>query len=120
MAEYNVPVENVIRHYDVTHKVCPAPWVHNEAAWLSFKARLAGEATMPKPVAQIPPTVKFGSRGEHIRALQKLLNKQGFDSGIVDGVFGNTTLAAVKTFQSVKGLVVDGIVGPATWKVLLA
>lgn len=30
MEKYNVPVENVLRHHDVTGKVCPAPYVHNE------------------------------------------------------------------------------------------
>lgn len=40
MAEYGIPVENVVRHYDVTHKICPAPFVKNEAAWQEFKAAL--------------------------------------------------------------------------------
>lgn len=40
MAEYGVPAENVIRHYDVTHKICPAPFVYNEAAWQDFKNKL--------------------------------------------------------------------------------
>ena len=29
MKKYNVPKENVIRHYDVTGKLCPAYWVDN-------------------------------------------------------------------------------------------
>ena len=40
MAKYNIPVENVIRHYDVTHKICPAPFVNNESRWNEFKSRL--------------------------------------------------------------------------------
>lgn len=40
MAKYNIPVENVIRHYDVTNKNCPAPFVENESRWIDFKARL--------------------------------------------------------------------------------
>lgn len=40
MAEYGIPPENVVRHYDVTHKVCPAPFVRDEAAWQAFKAAL--------------------------------------------------------------------------------
>lgn len=40
MKQYDVPIENVIRHYDVTHKVCPAPFVNNQSAWNEFKARL--------------------------------------------------------------------------------
>lgn len=40
MTKYNVPAENVIRHYDVTHKICPAPFVNNGRAWQNFKKRL--------------------------------------------------------------------------------
>ena len=32
MKKYNIPAENVIRHYDVTGKLCPAYWV-NTGAW---------------------------------------------------------------------------------------
>jgi glucan-binding YG repeat protein len=40
--QYNISNENVIRHYDVTGKQCPAYYV-DEAAWASFKARLVTE-----------------------------------------------------------------------------
>lgn len=40
MAKYNIPIENVIRHYDVTHKNCPAPFVNNPNRWYDFKNRL--------------------------------------------------------------------------------
>lgn len=40
MDKYNIPVSNVIRHYDVTHKVCPEPYVRDTAAWNNFKSRL--------------------------------------------------------------------------------
>lgn len=35
MAKYNVPAKNVIRHFDVTGKLCPAYWAgrENEAKW---------------------------------------------------------------------------------------
>ena len=40
MAKYNIPVSNVIRHYDVTGKMCPEPYVRDKAAWNTFKANL--------------------------------------------------------------------------------
>ena len=43
MDRYGVPVENVLRHYDVTGKRCPAPWVDNPAEWMEFKSMLEVE-----------------------------------------------------------------------------
>lgn len=40
MAEYDITPENVIRHYDVTHKTCPAPFVNDVTAWENFKSKL--------------------------------------------------------------------------------
>lgn len=37
MAEYDLPLSRVIRHYDVTGKLCPRPYV-DEKAWAEFKA----------------------------------------------------------------------------------
>lgn len=45
MKKYNIPAANVIRHYDVTGKVCPEPYVRDSAAWNTFKASLT--ATTP-------------------------------------------------------------------------
>lgn len=46
MAELNIPEENVLRHYDIVNKTCPAPYVHNNGyrtswTWDEFKAKLA-------------------------------------------------------------------------------
>jgi N-acetyl-anhydromuramyl-L-alanine amidase AmpD len=42
MKKYNIPLENVIRHYDVTGKNCPAPYVLNNTKhkWDDFVKRL--------------------------------------------------------------------------------
>ena len=41
MKQYNIPVENVLRHYDVTGKLCPEPFVRNQVQWLDFKKRIS-------------------------------------------------------------------------------
>lgn len=43
MARYGIDAAHVLRHYDVTGKVCPAPFVNDPAAWETFKARLTAE-----------------------------------------------------------------------------
>lgn len=40
MAKYKISVSNVIRHYDVTGKNCPEPYVRSTAAWEDFKNKL--------------------------------------------------------------------------------
>ena len=54
MAKYNIPVENVIRHYDVTNKICPAPFVENESRWNDFKSRLGQPIPQPTPIPTEP------------------------------------------------------------------
>ena len=38
--KYNIPIENVVRHYDVTRKNCPAPMVSDVERWNNFKKKL--------------------------------------------------------------------------------
>jgi peptidoglycan hydrolase-like protein with peptidoglycan-binding domain len=48
-------------------------------------------------------TVKPGDEGEDIEQLQTALTRLGFDPGIVDGVYGPDTEAAVKAFYESQG-----------------
>ncbi|MEO1298612.1 MAG: peptidoglycan-binding protein [Cyanobacteria bacterium J06636_16] len=57
--------------------------------------------------------------GEDVEALQVALNQQGFTVS-TDGVFGPGTQTAVETFQRQTGLLVDGVVGSHTRKILKA
>lgn len=51
MAQYNIPADHVIRHYDVTGKLCPRPWccadmnvyyrTSGDAQWEEFKKRIS-------------------------------------------------------------------------------
>lgn len=43
MDKYGVDIDHVLRHYDVTGKRCPAPWVDNPGEWDKFKRMLEGE-----------------------------------------------------------------------------
>lgn len=65
------------------------------------------------------PVLRAGDIGDAVITLQQRLNAWGARIA-VDGVFGNQTLAAVKTFQVAHKLAVDGVAGPRTWAALLA
>lgn len=43
MVKYGIDSSHVLRHYDVTGKRCPAPWVDNPAEWMEFKKMLEVE-----------------------------------------------------------------------------
>lgn len=66
----------------------------------------------------VMPTLKKGDKGENVKILQTKLNSKGYNL-IVDGDFGTKTRNAVIDFQSVHGLVKDGIVGKNTWSMLM-
>lgn len=57
--------------------------------------------------------LKYGSRGDRVKQLQRCLVYLGWELEI-DGSFGNATRNAVKEFQQKYGLSVDGSCGPAT------
>ena len=40
MQRYGIDTDHVLRHYDVTGKHCPMPWVDDPAQWTAFKAML--------------------------------------------------------------------------------
>lgn len=54
MKKYNIPADRVIRHYDVTGKICPNPYVFNtlEATWQKFKEAIAQEGEQEQETDQ--------------------------------------------------------------------
>ena len=62
--------------------------------------------------------VADGHAGPEVAEAQCLLRRAGISPGGIDGIFGPMTERAVKQVQKRAGLVVDGIVGPHTWKAL--
>ena len=61
--------------------------------------------------------LSYGSQGNEVTELQKLLNQNGYKLS-EDGVFGDATQSAVKDYQQKNNLSVDGIVGTNTWGAL--
>lgn len=51
MDKYGVPASNVIRHYDVTGKICPNPYVYNctQHVWDEFKKKISGSTAGNAP-----------------------------------------------------------------------
>jgi hypothetical protein len=73
---------------------------------------IVGQQTWPQLITQ----VHDGDSGYAVRTVQSQLHSRGDPNAVaVDGIFGAITDQAVKGFQQLASLTVDGIVGPNTW-----
>ncbi len=80
-------------------------------------AALQGGSTVAAPSAMSYSqvgTLRQGSRGPAVVALQQALNNHPAIMIATDGVYGAGTAAAVRTFQMDRGLTADGVAGPMT------
>lgn len=80
----------------------------NEAAW-ALKLEIVPDLTQPKA----PGVLREGMSGQEVRELTDRLLRM-----LTPASFDDVTKALVQVFQRRNGLVVDGIVGPATRKAL--
>ena len=65
-------------------------------------------------------TLRMGMSGDDVKYTQQRLKELGYYTGTVDGTFGTAMRTAVKAFQTKNSLSVDGVIGPATRKVLFS
>lgn len=127
MDEFNIDINHVIRHYDVTGKTCPNPYVKNNKlktswTWTEFKNKLLKyRKTKSDTKITIVDDSTPASTNKSTKEMQQMLIKLGYDCGAAgaDGILGTNTKKAIKAFQKDNQLTVDGIYGPQTEKVLL-
>ncbi len=79
---------------------------------------IAGPQTVAALMAATGETLRYGSRGQAVKSLQRVLAGKGYYKSSTDGVFGPLTKSAVIRFQRSRGLGTDGIVGPKTYAAL--
>jgi N-acetylmuramoyl-L-alanine amidase len=103
----------------VTLLAVPKTRVNNSVAQLQTELNRQGAHLKvdgfygPKTLAACP-LLKFGSRGNVTKWLQKRLAIK-----LQDGIFGTGTLGSVKNYQVALRLSSDGVVGANTWAALL-
>lgn len=114
MNKYGIPLENVVRHYDVCHKDCPAPWVgegQGDLLWNIFKMMVAGfngDVETPAPVVEPSPI------GQSVIQADRELKRAGQDNAnnfvchdciVPDGaVGGETCRMAIRVLQHAMNL----------------
>ncbi|TWL89058.1 peptidoglycan recognition protein family protein [Bacillus licheniformis] len=140
---YGLSTNKIVRHYDVTGKNCPAPWVSDSSQLTAFRKKV-DSLLGKKTVSKTTPDKKSSSsskkkaskkyplpsgiykvksplmKGTAVRQIQEALAAvyyypdKGAKNNGIDGYYGPKTANAVKRFQLMHGLSADGIYGPKT------
>lgn len=131
MKKHGISIENVVRHYDASRKICPNWSANNWSRWIEFKNKLVDKDNESKPVnnpvkgeskllsVMKNKVVRLNSNGAHVYALQGLLTSLGYNVNGIDGNCGYGCVKAIKAYQKDNGLAIDGSFGPASWECLL-
>lgn len=100
VAKYPAITRNTIwRHYDVTGKNCPAPWVAKPSELERFKETVFGKTTSNNTTTTKPSTSNSGSASSTA--------KPSYSQLTVDGKFGAAT---AKRLQQYFGTTQDGVI----------
>ena len=104
----------------VTATATPAPTevATNEPTAAPTQAATAAPTAAPTQDTFV--TIKKGSSGSTVKAIQKKLISLGYLNDTADGAFGNKTLNAVKAFQNARGLTATGEVDRTTYDALMS
>lgn len=84
MKKYNIPISNVVRHYDVTRKNCPAPFVSDQKRWDNFKKKLQEQSTEEDK----PSSNTDSDYEKRVKNWQDTMNLDYNSNLEIDGSFG--------------------------------
>ena len=91
MQRYGIDTDHVLRHYDVTGKRCPMPWVDDPAQWAAFQAMLMPE----HPNEEEEEDMTRYRTIDDVPTWARSTIKEMMDAGLVSGVGGgNLDLSA--------------------------
>ena len=127
MAQYNVPFEKVVRHYDASRKNCPSSLNINGdwSGWVAFKNQLS--VSLGQPQSNIQPVINAQNSTDakiaqaskfvvgRVLELQQKLNKVMGTKIDEDNLFGGQTYGLIIAFQKKYRLTVDGLFGQISW-----
>lgn len=77
--KYNIPISNILRHYDITGKNCPAPMVENPKLWQEFLNSLA----QTTPDKEINDDMKIYTKIDEMPDWAKPSVKKAIDKKII-------------------------------------
>lgn len=96
----------------------PAPGSSSSGSSSSSSGSKYKTVSSISEIGSAPGKTQKGDSGSDVVKIQQALECLGYYSGSIDGVYGESTVAAVKKFQSKRGMKADGIAGAGTIRVL--
>lgn len=111
-------VEAMGKRWGVTRGVVDGRLWHTGVLIPGFDYDVPAQSGSYKAPAVIYGLDQPNMSSDVVKSIQRALRDAGFDPGPIDGDFGPNTTAAVAAYQTVKGLVIDGLVGPQTARAL--
>lgn len=121
---FGTATENAVKAFQNTFDltsdgiVGPMTWRQLKSVYGNLENDINAGASGPPVYPGV--ALRVGSRGENVRIMQNYLNSIGrvytsIPTLVADGIYGNATAGAVRTFQRLFGLDTDGIIGRITW-----
>lgn len=133
MKKHGIPIENVVRHYDASRKICPNWSDNNWSRWIDFKNKLVDKYQESKPIIKEESkllekckgnVLNFGEKGTYVYLAQSAMKALGLYNGPIDGSYGpakgnGSFYQAVINLNSKLGFNNDSQLGPACWTYIL-
>ena len=98
MARYGIPMAHVLRHYDVTGKLCPWPLV-DETAWSDFKKRLEVEEVTQEQFDKMLAVSLANNREKPASDWAKAAWEKATAAGVFDGTAPQNPLTREQAAQ---------------------
>lgn len=136
MKKHGISIENVVRHYDASRKICPNWSDNNWSRWIDFKNKLVDKSQESKlennPVKGESKLLEqckkhvlnYGEKGTYVYLAQSAMKTLGLYNGPIDGSYGpakgnGSFYKAVVNLNAKLGFNNDSNLGPACWTYIL-
>jgi peptidoglycan hydrolase-like protein with peptidoglycan-binding domain len=117
-------IQGFLRHHGATDLrisgVYDPPTVEAVGAFQSARGLPVTGMVNGPTWARLLVRLEAGSIGVAVAVLQRQLNEKRRTTLVIDGVFGDATLSAVRSFQRHAGLALTGAVEATTWRYLIS
>lgn len=131
--KHGISIENVVRHYDASRKVCPNWSDNNWSRWIDFKNKLVDKSQESKPVNEEESkllkeckgnVLNYGEKGTYVYLAQSAMKSLGLYNGPIDGSYGpakgnGSFYQAVVNLNAKLGFKNDSQLGPTCWTYIL-